>query len=205
MTDLSNLYFIDIETTGLKANDGHRPWEIAIVDINGDTLLHRMWKPKQEVMAKADAMALKIGKFYQRINDPSTTPQRQDNESYVASLVAGIFGSGATICGAAVHFDALMLDVWLRENGQVGCWSHRLLDIESYVAGATGHRLPASLGDTATRAEVTYESDQKHTALYDAQLARECYLAVASIKLPHVGDMMQPKMPTPPPMEGSDG
>lgn len=171
---IEDIVFLDIESTGVEMT--HFPWEVGVIDLHGNVLLHEMWKPEKWQMMQASSMALKMNKFYKRFNDPAEAHLRGRDASFIAGKLA-VMLSDKVLCGASVAFDARMLDRFLHENGEVATWSHRLLDIETYVAGVFGYTGPASLSDTAKRAGIEYDKSKKHTALYDAWLARECYRA----------------------------
>lgn len=200
-----SIVFVDLETTGLDSRM-HVPWEFALIDEDGKVLLHEKIKPTNMEMEYADPMALRIGGFYERVYG-DVDRRGHHGADYVAQEVARKL-DGKTLGGAAVAFDSEMLKVFLRTHGHAATWSHRLLDIQAYCAGALGNTSLKSLGDTARDLDIRFDADAKHTALYDAWLARECYSEALKINgkqgLPSMPDFSAatsaPPMPKPPEM-----
>ena len=199
-----SIVFVDLETTGLDSKI-HVPWEFALISEEGKVLLHEKLKPTKDEMLWADPMALKIGKFYDRMYG-NVDRRGNHGPEYIAQEIA-IKLNGKTLGGAAVSFDSTMLKKFLHRNGQAATWSHRLLDVEAYCAGALGNSELKSLGNTAKDLDIRYESEDKHTALYDAWLARECYSQALLLRggqalppLQHDAGVNIPSMPKPPPM-----
>ena len=169
------LAFVDIETTGLQPGY-HDVWEVALIlRVDGKDSEH-VWQLAGVDLAHADYTALKIGRFY-------------DRRLGAAELVApDVFASGfarltadAHIVGAVPSFDVAFLDKLLRRAHQCPGWKHRLICVENLVAGWQRTGVPQSLGDTATLLGVEVDESVRHTALGDAQLARDVYdLVVAS-------------------------
>jgi DNA polymerase III epsilon subunit-like protein len=165
---MSDLIWIDIETCGLDP-DRADLWEIGAVEEDGTD--HLWWvKPDLSV---ADPGALRVNGFYERtiLFRPGDWRLAADVAAEVAHLTAG-----KMLAGAVPSFDARFLDVFLRRYGQCPAWSHRLLCVETYAAGRLGAPLPVSLSDTARTLDVPIP-EGRHSALVDARLARDVYLA----------------------------
>lgn len=155
--------FVDLETTGLEPLR-HDLWEIALVELDDTEDVWAVWPD----LARADPMALTMNRFYQR-------PMEWETPAVVAEQLAQRL-AGRILAGAAPWFDASFLDVFLRRNGHCPTWSHRLLCVETYAAGCLGS-IPVSLSKTAEALGIEVP-EGRHSALVDARLAREVYLAV---------------------------
>lgn len=163
--------WIDTETTGLDPAR-HDLWEIATVEEDGT---EHLWRVKPDLTV-ADPGALRVNGFYDRtaqldIDTWSFPPVAANGIAYVTA--------GKILAGAVPSFDAAFLDVFLRRYGYCPAWSHRLLCVETYAAGRLG-TLPVSLSDTAQVLGVPLP-EGRHSALVDARLARDVYLACTGL------------------------
>ena len=188
------IVFVDIETTGLDPHR-HDVWEIAaIVRDPGQLDVEHCWMIRPDLVA-SDPAALRISRYYQRTAGPGLhatgdaivtagpdeglPPQElHTTDARIAAELAKIL-DGATLAGACPQFDAGFLGLWLRQRDEAPAWRHRLLDVESLAAGArreSGHlRGLAALAETWG---VACPEELRHTALADAQMARDLYDAV---------------------------
>lgn len=154
------ILFVDVETTGLDP-DRHHLWEIAVVDEAGETLLDAQIHVD---LTTADPAALRINGYYRRRWETPVLPR------WLVQRLVGLL-DGATLAGAAPHFDAAFLDRWLRAHGQCGTWSHRLLDVCTFAAPTLGWDRPRGLADTARALGLDVDDELLHTAGRDAHLA----------------------------------
>ena len=83
-----------------------------------------------------------------------------------------------------MSFDAERLSRLLRAHGACPGWDHRLLDVETYAAGALGRPGPVGLRETAALLGVDVDDQALHTALGDAALARAVYEAARGPRSP---------------------
>lgn len=185
------LVFLDTETTGLDPRPGrHEIWELAII-----TELHEVEYHLPVDLARADARALAIGRFYERRGSLRPAPghvakvsrSRWDAEESWTSLSAGdIAGSvagmldGAHLVGAVPSFDAAFLAPWLRSHGHAPTWHYHLVDVEALAAGRGRWEPPWKSHDLSTSVGVDADQFDRHTALGDARWAKAIYEAVMS-------------------------
>lgn len=187
---MTTLVFADIESTGTDPTR-HHLWEIGlIVRTNGQDREY-CWQVRPD-LSTADPMALKIGRYYERIGihykpvgvaQITTHPRHSTPSSVTAGEVASDVAAlldGAVLAAANVTFDAAFLAAFLRANGQAPAWDYHLLEIESYAAGAIGMQPPWKLDKLAAALGIPpLAVDQRHTALADARLARDVFDAAA--------------------------
>jgi len=162
--------FIDTETTGLDPTQ-HELWELALIvrEDNGEQWEYeRMVRPN---LSNADPNALRINGFYDRFVSPSSIP------TDIASFIAK-FTSNATLVGANPSFDASFIDKFLRKWNYAPAWKHRMICVESLVAGALRLPEPVSLLKSAELMGIEVNTEEAHTASYDAHLAMQVYDAV---------------------------
>lgn len=162
--------FIDTETTGLDI-ERHELWELALIvrEDNGE-----QWDYEKMVspdLANADPNALRMNGFYERHYESGT------NSYHVAEDVAKIT-SNATLVGANPSFDASFIDKFLRKWNYAPAWKHRMICVESLVAGALRLPEPVSLLKSAELMDIEVNTEEAHTASYDAHLAMQVYDAV---------------------------
>jgi DNA polymerase III epsilon subunit-like protein len=164
------IVWVDVETTGLSAED-HEIWEVALIEADGN---ERLWHLPVD-LGKADAVALRIGRFYDRspqVTDHDTghlTPARAFAHHF-SRLTAGKY-----LCGAVPSFDEERLRRLLRANGACPDWNHRLICVETLAAGAKGWPVPCGLAKTAELLGIPVDRGVLHTVLGDARLARDVY------------------------------
>ncbi len=173
--------FLDTETTSLRPD--RRAWEIGVIvrADDGDTEWSTFIDCQDLDLGNADPTALKIGKFYER--HPSLViGLRGQVMSEIGMLIeVEELTRGATIVGAVPSFDAEVLATRMRANGICPSWIHRLVDVESFTAGALQMAVPLSLGKMCAAFGVTYVEADQHSALGDARMVRDLYDAVLGV------------------------
>lgn len=183
---MSNLAFVDTETTGLDS-DRHQIWEMAIITESYEFEAHL---PVD--LARADPMALTIGRFYERRPRvaPMLDPGRicrirwgaddkwlsMDQRDIAADVAR--FLDGKHVVGAVPDFDARFLTRWLRANGHAPTWHYHLVCVENLVAGKLGLAPPWDSSALSAAVGVDRSTFDKHTALGDARWAKALYEAV---------------------------
>lgn len=166
--------FGDIETTGLKVEDGHRIIEVAL----------SVWAYNTLTGEKR-----KLGKPYiQRINperpiDPGAEAVHKISLAHlrgkpkwtkVAPIVASILSRTDIFIAHNAAFDAPWLALELIRVGQP------MPTFDVYCTMEQGRRATAmgkvpNLGELAYACGFEYDSDAAHSALYDANLLSDCY------------------------------
>lgn len=194
---MTKLAFVDCETTGLDP-ERHEMWELAVIVRDGGNSMDGEWTWHLPVnLAKADPMALSIGRFYERrrrlpgwncvLECRAANPARWRGTTAksVASQVANLL-DGAHIVGAVPSFDTGFLRPWLRANGHAACWHYHLITVEALAIGyLAGMRHPDELpalappwkSDELSRAILVAppSDEERHTALGDARWAMRMY------------------------------
>ena len=151
------LAFLDTETTGLDP-DQHEVWEVGLILRDSEGIeVERVWQLPVD-LGKADAMALKIGRWYDRrwpwpFYETGYLPEPDDikridgavqaTEKYVvprdrmadwAALFAELT-DGAHLVGAVISFDEERLRRLLRRHHACPTWHYHLIDVEALAAG----------------------------------------------------------------------
>lgn len=166
------LAFVDCETTGLDPRF-HEVWEVALILRRPDDEdVEYLWQLPVN-LGRAEAIALKVGRFYER----RSTPDKWTGPEVFARDFARLT-DGAHLVGAVPSFDDGFLKRLLRVNHQCPGWSHRLICVETLAAGKLGQPTPMGLSQVADELGVLVEDEHRHTALGDARLARSVYNAV---------------------------
>lgn len=179
------LVFLDTETTSLAAD--REVWEVAWVRehdgaiTEGDASCRRSPCTGTRAfigdvdLSTADPAALAVGRFYERhpgaYNDARPDVSRASDRETVADLHRATIG--ATIVGACPWFDTHAIERLMRRHGLCPQWHHRLICVESLVAGSLG-RLVGGLAACMTELGLVWEG-KPHTALGDALAARAIY------------------------------
>jgi DNA polymerase III epsilon subunit-like protein len=135
------LAFVDVETTGTDPAR-HEVWEIALImrrdvtvrhpdgpDTDGTEDAEYRWLVKPE-LSRADAGALKVGRFYQR-----TYGSTDWADSGAIALDIAAMTDGAVLVAANPAFDSAFLAAFLRAHGQCPSWDYHMTDIGSLVLG----------------------------------------------------------------------
>lgn len=178
---MSNVVFIDTETTGLDPNY-HDLWEIALISEDDDGWVEDIYQLQLgfDQLSRADATALRINRYYDRIDEGNLSPSNT-----VADEIAHTT-AGKHLVGAVPSFDAQFLDVFLRRYGKAPAWHYHLIDVEAlavgYLAGkakdAPVSKLiepPWNSSDLTEALNIVVDEADKHTALGDARWAMAIY------------------------------
>mgnify|MGYP001572383750 CR=1 FL=1 len=181
---MSNLAFVDTETTGLDP-DRHEIWEVGLIVDDQEY----EWQLPVD-LGRADAIALKIGRYYER-NLEVTADLRSFAEEFAALT------RGRHLVGAVISFDEERLRKLLRANGACPEWHYHLIDVEALVAGALFERArdededgragevihvttpPWDSNKLSRAIGVDPDDFDRHTALGDARWAKAMYEVVA--------------------------
>lgn len=124
--DPAPLAFVDVETTGLHPYL-HDVWEVAaIIRRPGEDDAEHTWQMPPD-LARADPFALDVGGYWQRRN-PTTDPP-----SFARRFMD--LTAGCHMVGACVSFDAMRLDMLLRQYECMPRWHYHLVDVEALAAG----------------------------------------------------------------------
>lgn len=159
---MTHLAFIDTETIGLDMAQ-HPIWELALI-IEGHPDAWRngeyVWEFPVD-LSKADPMALKIGRFYERSqvwaragdvgtrhvieksavqysNDPNKRQLHNLSElRHTPDVLHAVVDllNGAHLVGAVPDFDAYRLRLLLKEWGFIPSWHYHLVDVEAMMVG----------------------------------------------------------------------
>lgn len=183
--DLSNVAFIDCETTGLDPTR-HVPWEIAII-IDDQEYSWILMLTEAE-LAAAEPMALKIGGWYTRAGELSY-PQSAQSASKVqhkvqyferqalADRIVKLIGE-RHIVGAVPSFDDRFVGDFCRLWVRPPIWHYHLVDIEAMAAGALRQEPPWKSNDLSRAVGVDPEQFDRHTALGDARWNKAVYTKI---------------------------
>lgn len=170
---MSQLVFVDIETTGLDPTV-HQVVEIAYAVGDSDIVTLRI----PHTLKRHSAGALEVSRYFEReLGDPLSWTRSAETQLFLGSLV------GATLVGANPAFDARFLG---DKYGVV--WHHRLLDIEAYAAGHLLEPAPLGLAALVERfQEDGYPiTTPDHTAANDVAAVRDIYRAIRGALAPLV-------------------
>lgn len=201
---MTTLAFVDTETTGLDP-DRHEVWEAGLIlRYEDDTEVEYCWQLPVD-LGKADAVALTIGRYYERWNgfDNGRTAVKYGGHSgkyerlgVGAEGIAGfaamfaLLTHGAHLVGAVPSFDDAFLKRLLRANGACPGWHYHLIDVEALAAGWLARhslldhtedfdaRPPWNSNDLSRAVGVDPDEFDRHTALGDARWAKAIYDAV---------------------------
>lgn len=183
---IPTLAFVDCETTGLRPEQGHRPWEVAVILREpGLPDEEHVWQIRPN-LDTADPVALDKGRFAERFTVPDDCEATWTTQGEgpwrlsagEASLEIQSILRGAYVVAAVPAFDDSMLKALLHDRKLRIVWQYRLICVENLVAGALRLPVPPGLKDAADAMGVKYDPAELHTALGDARLARDVYDAV---------------------------
>ena len=131
--------WVDCETTGLDPYF-HEIWEVGLIDGDGQ---ERHWFLPVD-LARADAVALDVGRFHERHPDGHNFDCDREVETRGHASIASpaVFAkvfAGLTwhkhLVGAVVSFDEERLRRLLRRNHQAPGWHYHIIDVEALAAG----------------------------------------------------------------------
>lgn len=179
------LAFVDTETTGLDS-DTHEVWDIAVItrDVYGTggyvDAYHQFFVLPD--LSLAHPKALEIGKFWERM--PQLALSGQVDEAWtVAGEVLRLL-NGRHVIGMVPDFDSRFLWRFVAEFTELDLppWHYHLIDVETLAVGwllGMGEFLPPLpwRSDDLSRllGVEPPESELRHTAMADAQWARELW------------------------------
>ncbi len=161
---MSNLVFLDTETTGLDPTL-HEVWELAYAYEHGEPAAIVL----PHSLQTADPEALRLNGYWSR-------RMRLTDTSADADLKLRQILTGQTIVGANPAFDT----AFLRARWGVAPWHHRLIDVESMALPVLGYDRPNGLhglaADLRERGHDVPEPD--HSAAADVATTRAVYNAL---------------------------
>lgn len=180
MTTVPTLVFADTETTSLRPD--RRVWEIgAIVRPAGgtraDDVSHRWMINLEDLdLGEADSKSLDIGGFYERHPQMDGSDKKTVLTTEKVALTSfERLTRRAWIVGAVPNFDTEALATRMRWTGICPAWHYHLVDVENLAAGALGLPPPWGFDDILARFGLTYNEEDRHTALGDAKMVRDLY------------------------------
>lgn len=175
---MSELWVVDVETTGLDRNR-HLPVEVAAINLKTGREIHFVPSISAEALGNADPEAMRINRYYERalyrdrLGKTSTLNCYQD----LFDLL-----NRQTLGGANPRFDADMLMAGYQavRGTEFGVdaeepWRYRLSDLSAYTAGLfqLDPADPPGLARCCELLGVTNTAE--HTALGDTRATRDCF------------------------------
>lgn len=165
------LAFLDTETTGLDVGDVI--WEVGLYLRSDATLQDQPMVLHLAGISETDfshPRALEIGGYKHRYGkDAALVPEYE-----AAHLLHSVLASRHLV-GANPAFDARFLTEMFARYGLDPSWNHRLIDVESMAMGSERWPAPLGLRDTAEQLGIRPDPSVLHTAMGDADLARQVY------------------------------
>lgn len=182
---LAKVCFVDVETTALD-RDVLQVWEVALIRPlwdEGDAEVEwdeTVWQLPVD-LSTADPMSLAMNGFHERRTMAERTTNGQGEATYFLdpekfSRRFARDTRGLHLAGANVAFDERALWSLLRANHECPMWHYRSICVETLAAGKLGG-LPMSLSKTAETLGLPF--DAAHSALGDARMAKDVFMAVA--------------------------
>jgi hypothetical protein len=186
---MTTLCFIDTETTSLRHD--RRAWEIAAIirkeagEQTGDDQEYTWLITAGDLdLGNADLNSLKIGRFHERhpgLYAPSTLDFRQlahaarvHGEVHVLAQVEKLTRD-AIIVGAVPWFDTEVIANRMRAHGICPSWHYHLVDVETLAAGHLKLAPPWDFDKILAAFGLTYQEEERHTALGDARMVARLY------------------------------
>jgi hypothetical protein len=181
---LTELAFVDTETTNLDPETGHI-WQLAIKTGGWDEDNHRVtvdgtyeWlvTPSPEQMSVADEESLQINRYEQVVEerkDLFKLAWTQETAKEVWSVL-----EGRTFVGVVPSFDAERIARMLRANGLTAPWGHRLVDVTTLGAGRMQLVPPYSSTEVSRHLGVLRNEKTAHDARVDVDWAIEMFEVV---------------------------
>lgn len=184
------IVFMDTETTGLALTDD--VWEFAAIRREGDGTpdcpLHMFIEHDPQ---KAARLPESFRRDLESRFDPEVAIAPRDAARLVHDITRpGADGVKAHIVGAVPNFDTERLALLLRAHDLTPRWHYHLTDVETlcvgWWAGRSGKFLPPPWDSDAVSALIGVQppTDRRHTAMGDAEWAREIFDHVASERKP---------------------
>ncbi len=167
---------LDIETTGISFNEGHKIVEIACIEINNfiptDKIFHKLVNPMREVPQEAfnihgfSSEFLKTKKIFEEVADDFV--EFIDNKKIIAHNAS---------------FDVEFLNYELSKLGKTQIKKDNVIDTLQIARG----KFPGtsnSLDALCKRFNIDLSRRTKHNALLDCELLREVYINLLEQKEP---------------------
>lgn len=176
---MSALVFMDTETTGLSLDDDI--WEFAAIRREEDGTETRTHLFIEHDMGKCQALPESFRADHRaRYTDAAALAP-----NVAAAEIGALFHDRPHVVGAVPNFDTERLSLLLTRHGIRPGWHYHLIDVENlavgYLHGRPGERsipLPWD-SDTLSRAcGVEPPTDERHTAMGDAEWAKALYDAI---------------------------
>jgi hypothetical protein len=201
---MSDLVFVDTETTGLHP-EHHHIWEFAGIRRAEDGSETTMLLQVEVNLEQADPFALNVGKFWDRygkngvwLDNPaveagwsgslfwsSQIPTRGELVSpMVAAGLIQTFTHGAHLIGNCVSFDAERMARLLYSESLLPTWHYHVIDIEPILVGyakAKGQDFPLPYSSSEVSKWTGVEEPgegERHTALGDARWVQRQWDAI---------------------------
>jgi DNA polymerase III epsilon subunit-like protein len=177
----TRLIFLDTETTSLDRRK-REIWDIAYIirDYQHEDIERQFFLDPP--MKDADPTSLKIGGYWERHpNWKRTSPKGVCLSEYSAARRVAQDFLNAHIIGAVPSFDEETLYKFLRSCGIAPTWHYHLIDIESMAAAAVGLEPPYNFDKLLAEFGLTYNEEDRHTALGDARMVRDLYDKIFAI------------------------
>lgn len=179
--DKHPLFFTDIESTGLDAEDSAEPFEVAWSWWDETTQAWKervIWLPVDLTTASEDALSK--NRYYERVEECTKLYGVSTEEG--AKILSKEM-TNKQIAGSNPAFDMRLIRRFLRKNNRKAAWFYRPLDVTDIAAGFVGLTRPWTL-DSAARALGVPElpAGERHTALGDVRLTRDVYLKTFELK-----------------------
>lgn len=167
----TTLAFLDIETTGLSLAN-HEVWEVALQLHHDGGMATFVWQLPVD-LARADPMALNIGRFHER----RLPPDKLAPLAVFAQEFMDITW-GAHLVGMNPAFDAARLEKLLLANRACPGWNYHLVDVEALIAGHMGIAPPWRSTELSLKAGVDPADFDRHTAIGDVEWTVALYAKV---------------------------
>lgn len=164
---MSALVFVDVETTGLHLEAGHRVWEFAAIRREEDGSQYAVHTFVQHRLAAFDLPPAFMDDYKARFDEDAAMELPE-----LGALVWSLTRDKPQLVGACPWFDEAFLRHALLVAGLTPRWSHRLVDVESLASGYL-RRPVAGLADALGDLGLT--NPHPHTAAGDAQAALAIY------------------------------
>jgi len=177
---MSALVFLDTETTGLALTDDI--WEFAAIRREQDgteTTLHLFVEHDEQKCARLPQSFR--DDHYARFPSHGRETSKVSAANTIANFLAGNDEGRPHIVGAVPNFDTERLSLLL--DWRTPPWHYHLIDVENLAVGylaAKGTRVepPWNSDDISRLVGVEPPTDRRHTAMGDAEWARDVYDAV---------------------------
>lgn len=179
----SPIVFLDTETCGLGLDDPI--WEIALVrrETDGTETTHHFFV--EHDTAAAEDLPDRYREDHDTRYDPETAyPVDQVATLLLYLLRPALDGERAHVVGCCPWFDMARISRQITDGAQP--WHFHLIDVEAMafahltVTEGRPPQVPWFSDDLFARLGLHVEVGQRHTAMYDAQLARAAYAAMTA-------------------------